>query len=353
MNTLSKEPDVIKIKDQYYKFHSFSNDSVVLENIKNGDLIERYPSDLEKEKVVNRAWLNWCKEHYAKKRRQKNDPRGPYVMGLRNPILTLEGKLGISDRRDFMLLLLYAPFGNEPLKMNGDALNNTTIAEKVWNIRPDTAKERLSRFVQLELLIRVPDLKDKRKTNYKLNPNFFTKNKLDSEVDFIKIFQRKLQEVYNNLKATVEKKNSNHFTKKKLDQREYTDVIGMLHALLPYFHKDTYYLVKNPNETINNETESLLDAMRRNPKALKHLSWNGIAKICGKKSGGREDYTRQLIDRLVNAGAILKTTTLGTNRFLVHPYLMFKTNKVDVDKDVYLQSVLLKFGQHEEGLEVD
>lgn len=274
---------------------------------------------------------------FAKKEfERRNDKRGPFVMGKNEPIRQLEGtELTVSDRRYFMELVIYAQFDGEPLKKEGEILTNKTIAE-LWSINEFNTSRKLNKFVSLGLL----EKKKAGNTNsYILNSMYFSKGSLHTDEKFVKIFQNKLREVVENVQKIEDMKNRKRKVPTKIG-----DVIGLLHAMLPYFHYETYYLVKNADEKITEEGETVLDALERNPKALKHLPKTQIGRILGHKNPDRPTIDKYF-SILQHAGAVMVLTTKGRSRYLIHPDLMFRLDSNGQDE--YTRHVRAQFGQHD------
>lgn len=275
--------------------------------------------------------------HHAKREfERRNDKRGPFVMGKNEPIRQLEGtELTVSDRRYFMELVIYAQFDGEPLKKNGELLTNKTISE-IWGINEFNTSRKLSKFVSLGLL-------DKKKAGnsntYVLNEMYFAKGSMRTDEKFVKIFQNKLKEIVDEVQKIENMKN-----RKRKIPIKIGDVIGLLHAVLPYFHYETYYLVKNPDEKITLEGETVLDALERNPKALKHLPKTQIGRILGHKNPDRPTIDKYF-SILQQAGAVMVLTTKGRSRYLIHPDLMFRLDSNGQDE--YTRHVRAQFGQHD------
>jgi len=283
----------------------------------------------EKEKKISFA---------KKEAERRNDKRGPFVMGKNETIKQLEQtEITVSDRRYFMELVIYAQFDGEPLKKDGEYLSNKHIAS-LWGINEFNTSRKLSKFVKLGLLDKQ---KNKNQNVYVLKELYFSKgsNSIHKDEKFVKIFQNKLKEVVENVQKIENQKNRKRKVPIKIG-----DVIGLLHAVLPYFHYETYYLVKNSDEKITEEGETVLDALERNPRALKHLPKTEIGRILGHKNPDRPTIDKYF-HILQQAGAVMVLTTKGRSRYLIHPDLMFRMDSNGMD--AYTRHVRTQFGQHD------
>lgn len=315
------------------------NEQVQLEFVttENGEL-RRYvlqnPEDFE---LMSRA----KKEAYKMKKRyessRKEDKRGPFVMGRNDSIQSLETtEMTVPDRRYFMILVLYAQFDGEPLKKDGKPLTVQDIA-KIWNVTRVNAGNRLNKFVRLGLLEKI---KAGRSNHFVLNELYFQKGKakFSPGEKFVKLFQNKLAEII----EEVEKQNAIKNRNRK-NPTDIGDVIGLLHAVMPYFHYETYYLVRNPDDRITREGETVRDALERDPKALKHLSKAHIGRVLGNKRSNPKTIDAYM-KILTKAGAVMKTETKSRTRYIIHPDLMFRLDSSG--EDDYTRHIRTQFNQH-------
>lgn len=285
------------------------------------------------------------KSAYIEKMRREQqrgaDPRGPFVMGKSEPIRGLEGsELTVADRRYFMTLLLYAEFNGEPLKKEGVPLTNEAISQ-LWQLDITKTMKRLNKFTRIGLLEKIKSPQDGRVVNYVLNELYFQKgkNSTKSREKFVKLFQNKLRDVINEVEKLNELKNRHRKTKTSIH-----NVIGLLHCVMPYFHFEAYYLVSNPDDPITRDGETVLDAMERNPRALKHLSKSHIGRILGFENANRRTIDNYM-DILQKAGAVMVLKTKNKTRYLIHPDLMFRLDHDGSDK--YTRHIRAMFEQHE------
>lgn len=297
--------------------------------------------DPEKYELMSKDQKRAYIEKMKREQLRMMDPRGPFVMGKNEPIRNLEGSdLTVADRRYFMMLVLYAGFNGEPLKKDGVALTNEMISS-LWNLDRKRTINRLSKFTEIGLLERIKNQTDRRIVHYVLNELYFQKGKTTTKPKekFVKLFQNKLSDVINEVEKINEIKNRHRKTKTSIH-----NVIGLLHGVMPYFHFETYYLVSNPDESIIEPGETVLDALERNPKALKHLSKSHIGRILGYQKANRTTIDTYM-DILQKAGAVMVLKTKNKTRYLIHPDLMFRLDHDGTDK--YTRHIRAMFEQHE------
>lgn len=297
--------------------------------------------DPEKYELMSKDQKRAYIEKMKREQQRLKDPRGPFVMGKNEPIRNLENSdLTVADRRYFMMLVLYAGFNGEPLKKDGVALTNEMIS-KLWNLDTVKTMKRLSKFTRIGLLEKVKNKHDGRIVHYVLNELYFQKGKTTTKPKekFVKLFQNKLSDVINEVEKINELKNRHRKTKTSIH-----NVIGLLHGVMPYFHYEAYYLVSNPDEAITQEGETVLEALERNPRALKHLSKSRIGRILGYQNANRSTIDNYM-DILQKAGAVMVLKTKNKTRYLIHPDLMFRLDHDGTDK--YTRHIRAMFQQHD------
>ncbi|WP_142340382.1 MarR family transcriptional regulator [Priestia megaterium] len=295
-------------------------------------------NDPEKYNITNKAQA----EAYAKKMELENqrikDTRGNFVISKNEPMKELETSgITIADRRYLMQLILYVQFNGEPLSKNGEPLDAHDIAE-LWNLDYKVANKRISKFTKLGIIESVRNPNNKRTKNYFLNEQYFLMGKVKSGEKFVKLFQKKLAEIIENIQEIERKAN-----RRKDKPVEIVDVIGLLNAVMPYFHYQTYYLVKNPDDNILIGDESVNEALERDPSQLKHLTRTQIGRILGHKKA-RLTTIDKYMEYLEIAGAVMITRTKSKSRYLIHPDLMFRSDGIGMDD--YTRTIRNQFNQH-------
>jgi len=295
--------------------------------------------DLNENEVKDKELASKVREYFKRLSMRKTDWRGSFFMTKTETSSKLKEQLTLTDRRYIMILMIYAQFNKRPFEKNGEPLSNKDISE-IWNIDEVNAYKKLTKFCELCIINQIKNQSDKRKANYVLNDTYFVMGKLKTQEKFVKVYQMKLQEILETLQKIEDNKN-----RKRKKHMDIKDVIGILHAVIPYFHFQTYYLVKNPDENITLEGESVLDALERNPQALKHLPKTQIGRILGHKNPDRRTIDKYF-SILQQAGAVMVLTTKGRSRYLVHPDLMFRLDSNGQDE--YTRHVRAQFGQHGE-----
>lgn len=323
-----------------------SNDDFQLELVldaRDGSRRERLVvEDPEKYHLMSKEQREAYIEKMRREQLRHTDTRGPFVMGKNEPLRSLEGReLTVADRRYFLTLVIYAGFDGEPLKKNGVALTNHAISE-IWKLPINKTVMRLNKFTRIGLLEKIKNQDDKRISHYVLNEIFFQKGSLDKKANekFVKLFQHKLEDVMNEVEKINELKNRRRKVKTDIH-----NVLGLLLSVIPYFHYETYYLVSNPDQSIlKDETETVLEALERNPKALKHLSKSHIGRILGFENANRSTVDTYM-DVLQKAGAVMVLKTKNKTRYIIHPDLMFRLDHDGMD--IYTRHIRAMFEQHD------
>lgn len=298
-----------------------------------------YPGD----KIIRRATADAYKEIMALKKGRGVDERGAFVIAKSKSLMGLEGaenskRLTVTDRRYLMKLLLLASFNSydkakTPLIRKGRNLSKE-IAADLWGVAEETAKKRLNRLVRAGLLLVERDLYDRRRKLYYLNNVYFVKGiHTNKNEKFVKIFQKKLKEIFRNVEN---QKQRNLHDKCFEKQVNYEDAMGLLQAVIPYFHFETYYLVSNQDEKITLAEETVLQALDRNKNALKHLSLAQLRKISGL---GDNETVKKYFAFLEDVGAVLKTE--DKLHYRIHPGLLFRLD--GNGKDDYTKRVINEF----------
>lgn len=293
----------------------------------------------EKKMIVDKNQSEAYKRKKLKEALRIKDNRGNFVIAKNDSMKGLEdSNITITDRRYLMSLILCARLDGKPLTKDGEYLTATSIAE-LWGLHPKVASRRLKKYIDLKILEPVASEHDKRVKNYYLSEEYFIMGKMkEKKVPFVKIFQRKLGEVI----ANVEAKQAELQIKNR-GPVEYIDIVGLLNAVMPYFHFQTYYLVRNPDDDILLPGESVNDALARNPKCLKHLTRTEISRLLGHKQG-KTKVIHKYMEHLQSAGAVMITMSKNKPRYLIHPDLMFR--KDDLGQDEYTNTIRNMFGQH-------
>ncbi|PGP18672.1 hypothetical protein COA01_23300 [Bacillus cereus] len=271
-------------------------------------------------------------EHNKKVSNRNKDERGPYVIAKMDKNQQLETKdISLTIRDLFVRLLPFAPFNGEPFEINGVPLRNVDIA-KIWDKNLDDTKKALTIMEDTFGLIgKVPDKQDSRHRNYCLSDEFFVKGSLNTTEYTVKIFQRKLKEVEHNIKQIEKRKNRMRTRYGKKTIR--INALGILHAVLPYFHYQTYYLCKNPNDDIIKDGETVSQALDKRPKSIKHLSKNFLCQILGGEGKKIDPRTLEdLFEILIEAGAVLGIKGGKRTVYKIHPDLMFRSDSLGNDE---------------------
>lgn len=335
-----------------------------------------YLADFKKQKIQSIEAVKQIKAYFDRLKDRGLDDRGEYLAIRQSPFRTLEKpkdkdkqkELTVGDRKYATSLFLYADFEDKedrkakknriPLTKNGEMLTQALIHEiwtEDWEIKSlETTRKRIKKLTTVEILIAGKHPKDKRITVYYLNKKFFEKGRHSSSEKFVKVFQEKLREIMLEVKR-LKKQNDGKVVRiinkgtseerKEVRQANYDDVIGFLQAVIPYFHFETYYLVKNYNEPITKKGEPVQDAILRhqkeNNRVLQHLALTYMGEIANI---GSINVVKDYIQILHDAGAFMSMTTKRKIRVLVHPDLIYSKN--DNGKDSHTNSIRGMFGEH-------
>lgn len=304
----------------------FKNDKLIkIVNVKTGE-VEAIPViDFEKNEVISREKIEAIKRYYFRIESRLRDTRGDFVFA--NADKETETVLSLSQRALIMFLMLYADY-EKPLNINGDPLTYHSIA-KLWKIYKKEGKkeqitakkmnEKLNELVKIGVLEKVSKEDNKKIIYYKFNRcHLFMGPKKHNE-KYIKIYKKKLKEVIKELEKIEKRKNQN----RKNAKINVIPVIGLLHAIVPYVHPETGYLVKNPEIKLDiQEGESVFAAIKRNPTLLKGLTKAAISRSLGYDNMNR-DTVKTYLQILADAGALKIDDTYGKKMYLVHPELIY------------------------------
>ncbi|GCF76353.1 MULTISPECIES: hypothetical protein [Bacillus cereus group] len=253
------------------------------------------------------------------------------------------GKLKQGEFHCFVKTLPYIGFKDQPIsvpvkkkKKNDDIEIEVVTTTKAtatklyefWGVHKSTGIRYLNKFIELGLFEEIPS--NTRTKHYKAKGELFFKgeNKID---DFTaKVFQEKLREVIEKVEEEVEKMKK----KKRKDLDLYP--LAVLGALMPFFHFQTYFAVKNFDEKIEvPEGKQLVDVLLENDKCLKHLKktevWRYATGSTVKASPNQLRIFQMNLEILHKSGAVL-TKTGNKSVFLIHPDLMFVSPEIrDID----------------------
>ncbi|MGG0545230.1 hypothetical protein ABEY63_25490 [Priestia aryabhattai] len=237
------------------------------------------------------------------------------------------GELKQSTLHHLMKLYPLFRYGNEPILVDGKKANTATIIEYV-GLKKKSGTEFLKELVDKQILKVIPG---RGSSKYYAPSGVFTvKGKFEIHDEWtVKIFQKKLQDIIEKVEKDIE--NRNRSRKSKLELYP----LAILAAVLPYFHFQTFFLCKNYDEDIIGIHQTVTEALKANPKAIKHLPKNmlwGLATGQELKKLGK--YQRDKLDIylkiLINAGAIAFWQG-KKNLVLINPDLVFVSTTLKDD----------------------
>lgn len=294
--------------------------------------------DIDKYTIVDKEQAKGFIKKMMKENERIKDTRGHFIISKNDNVKSLEGStLTTKDRSCLMQLLVYAQFDGNPLMKDGEPLNVKSIAE-LWGYNQESASKRIKKYIDLGILVPVKNVNDKRIRNFHLNEDYYLMGRITDGEKFVKLFKRKLAEVIDRVKV-LEAKES-----RKKKKTEVIDILGLLNAVMPYFHYQTYYLVNNPDENILRGDETVNDALERKASPLKHLTRTQIGRILGYKRIDLRTIDKYM-DYLQQSGAVMVTKNKNRRRYLIHPDLMFRAD--GLGQDDYTRTIRNQFGEHD------
>ena len=294
--------------------------------------------DIDKYTIINKKQAEGYFKKMLKENERIKDTRGHYIISKNENVKSLEGStLTTKDRSCLMQLLVYAQFDDNPLMKDGEPLNVKTISE-LWGYNQEATSKRIKKYTKLGILKPVKNEQDKRIRNFKLNEEYYLMGRITDGKKFVKLFKRKLADVIDRVKD-LEARES-----RKKKKTEVIDILGLLNAVMPYFHYQTYYLVNNPDENILRGDETINDALERKVSPLKHLTRTQIGRILGYKRIDLRTIDKYM-DYLQQAGAVMVTKNKNRRRYLIHPDLMFRAD--GLGQDEYTRTIRNQFSQHD------
>jgi hypothetical protein len=255
--------------------------------------------------------IKWCNKlkYDFDNRKGVDEELGHYQRNIRKGFGQLEGKnIASEDRR--RMLELY------PHLLYKKKLDIQQVAD-IWGIDRTNAVRNMKKLTSKESgKVMVESMKGKKKV-YSFNPKYTFSGSGGKQKD-VKVYVDFLEQVIAKVKE-IEKELAIELDVKKLKH----SALSTLHAIIPYFHYQTCYAVLNPEDPINEEGETVEEAIKRytdeeNLLPLEFLNIEQITKIVSKKVTDF-NYIKRDLYILEQAGAIIYTS----NTILVNPKLMW------------------------------
>ncbi|PDY82767.1 hypothetical protein [Bacillus cereus] len=251
------------------------------------------------------------------------------------------GQLKQSEFHSFMKVIPYVGYKDQlimvPTKKKEDGETVTTTATATllyafWGVGKSTGFRYLSRFIELGLFEEVPG--KGRTKHYKATGKLFFKGKNGTDEFTVKVFQRKLKEIIENVDIEIQKFKNRKRSKKEIELYP----LSILGALIPYFHFETFCAVKNFDEKVEiPEGQNLVHVLKENPNVMKHLKktevWRLATGLDSKPGAHQLKIFDTNLEILFRAGAVLTKRGKKTI-FLIHPDLLFVSPEIR-DKDYY------------------
>ncbi|GAB3807104.1 hypothetical protein [Virgibacillus kimchii] len=290
--------------------------------------------------IVESNQMKIRRDRAERKQKRTLDKRGSFVFCKVNSIKQLEkSDLKLRSKSYLMQLLLYTDYDCEPLKIGRQPLTVDEIAN-IWGI--GNPSSHLDNYVKMNILKKEIHSEDKRKNVFTLNRDFFVmghlKEKEKKDANFIMVYHRELKNIIRRLKEIEEK------AKEQGRKVDAMIALGLLFSLLPYFHYDTYYLVKNPNypeegNTKIDETDKW-DLLKNPGKDLSYLTITDMGKAAGYANMNRKTINKY-INWLIKAEAIIEMKKGKMKRYMLNPKLCYR--KDDLAVDDYTKHVINQF----------
>ncbi|MEH6949542.1 hypothetical protein V7068_21245 [Bacillus sp. JJ634] len=287
-------------------------------------------------------WCNKLQYDFAN-RRGVDEELGHYQRNVRT-MNKLNGKIGTGERKK--IIKLYP-------EMTYDKKLDIDQIREAWgkNGKPlgrTTALEYLKKLISKEYGKVLLTEKKGRKIYYYFNPKyvFMGKGKKNSDYD-VKVYFEFLKNIIEKVDAIEDE------LAKKMGVKELThSALATLHAIIPYFHYERCYAVKNPTMRTTLEGETVWEATKRERKektssGLEYLSIVDISKIVSKGENDRTMILRDL-EILERADAIVYTN----NTILINPKLMWSMDdNLNKPNNLYIEHIEEIFYREKEARE--
>lgn len=264
---------------------------------------------------------------------------GHYQRNVRKGLFQLENKLGTGERKRIIMLYPELTYKNK--------LDIQEIQE-IWNVARSTAIEHLQKLTSEEygkVLLRE---KKGRKVVYYFNSKyvFMGAGKKKKEYD-VKVYFAFLKNIIGKVYALETN------LAKKMKVKELThSALATLHAIIPYFHYERCYAVKNPTHKTTLEDETVWEATRRERRegtssGLEFLTIYDISNIISKSVNDHKIILRDL-EILERADAIVYTN----NTILINPKLMWAmSDELNKSNNQYIEHIEETFYREKEARE--
>jgi DNA-binding transcriptional ArsR family regulator len=272
-------------------------------------------------------------------RKGVDEELGHYQRNVRKGFFQLENKIGTGERK--RIVMLYP-----------DLTYNNTLSIKeiqaIWDVARSTATEHLKKLTSDEYGKVLLTKKEGRKTVYYFNPKyvFMGTSKKKKEYD-VKVYFTFLKNIIEKV-AVLESELAMKMEVKELAH----SALATLHAIIPYFHYERCYAVKNPTHRTTLEDETVWEATRRERRegtssGLEYLTINDIANILSKNENDPRMILRDL-EILERADAIVYTN----NTILINPKLMWAmSDELNNSNNLYIEHIEETFHREKEARE--
>lgn len=224
-----------------------------------------------------------------------------WVSAYHDSIGAIVCDLSLTHAGAILKLLPYMRFkADGKLINNGKPLKQTEI-QRIFKRSKRATIDILSELCDIGVINIV---KEGRSNVFYVTADYHTMGYVTDGAKFTKVYQRKLQEVIEDLSLND---------------------VGLLYKILPYFHFSEYYLVSNPDET--------------DVSKIEHLTREHLAALIGHDA----DTVTRVLSKLRGRKALMSTSSGNTTRYLVHPDLMFRQQM----ETEWTRAVRKMFEQHD------
>ncbi|BCC62461.1 hypothetical protein bcgnr5378_62470 [Bacillus cereus] len=313
-----------------------------------GEIPEGYIPGLLKEgsSVTDKEALE--KEQERKKAQrlyELSKEREPFVQTGKEYNVMFE-KLTQAELHYLMQIIHYVPYGEKPIKKDGQLLTIGDIYA-IWGVHRETGRKYINKYIKLGIAEKEKSTTSKRDEYLIIKKEFWFKGNKDFKGYNSKVMEAKMEEVIESIKIqtaeymiTAQEEENKLAEEQRREPREVKKIfpLSLLGVLLGHIHFQTFFLVHNPTDVAIQEGETVHEVMASEYKSYQregHLEFMSKIdiwrKITGKKVKDLETEQSQKLDlyfdMLKKAGALLSIEGME-NRLIMHPELAFVTPHV-------------------------
>ncbi|RSC66249.1 hypothetical protein, partial [Bacillus sp. (in: firmicutes)] len=271
--------------------------------------------------------------------------REPFVQTGKEYNVMFE-KLTQAELHYLMQIIHYVPYGEKPIKKDGQLLTIGDIYA-IWGVHRETGRKYINKYIKLGIAEKEKSTTSKRDEYLIIKKEFWFKGNKDFKGYNSKVMEAKMEEVIESIKIqtaeymiTAQEEENKLAEEQRREPREVKKIfpLSLLGVLLGHIHFQTFFLVHNPTDVAIQEGETVHEVMASEYKSYQregHLEFMSKIdiwrKITGKKVKDLETEQSQKLDlyfdMLKKAGALLSIEGME-NRLIMHPELAFVTPHV-------------------------